>query len=643
METAAEFMGRFKDMFNVPPPVEEAAAPEEPTELTGEIIVLGSSGNVGKATLAALSEAGVAAVAGVRDSSSGNPKNEALLAMESVMLVDADMSKPSTLGPAIKKGSAVFIAVPGHVDRTALTQAAINAAVESKAGHIVVVSLPVVAVDKNTIFGDQFKDIEESVKGCGIPFTLVRLPMFMDNNLGQPIKDASGMFMPIVADQEMSAITVKDIGCCVANVLKEPAAYAGRTLNLGGARTTMAATAQAFSEVLGRTISYTQVPPEAAKASMLGSGWPEWMVDGVLELMVLINEGDPSGLIPEGEDHTVEVLGRPVETAAEFMGRFKDMFNVPPPVEEAAAPEEPTEPAAVETEAAVEGGLADAMGAALSEAMASPEAANIFDPSYMMKKAVGQAKQMGEMVTEYLGSDLATVIGPNQRKRYEAMAAAASAVAALFEADPSNMEALMPKMVELQQLGAPPPEVVEALEEFLEPGESLDFEEVVDVEAEAAAAEATEGEPEPSPEDIELCSKPSIDRSVKIDELCRLLGVFKDYPNQRFPAKPEVVLVDKVVMAVRGCSSVIKARQDAAVAAGAAPLLVAVLTGPHLKDRETCLRTAQCLLGIMGKNEGAVAAFREAGCKEAMEGVLAQGHKDDSPGSMAKALALFDE
>ena len=119
--------------------------------------------------------------------------------------------------------------------------------------------------------------------------------------------------------------------------------------------------------------------------------------------------------------------------------------------------------------------------------------------------------------------------------------------------------------------------------------------------------------------------------------------MFKNYPNKRFPAKPEVVLVDKVVMAVRGCSSVIKARQDAAVAAGAAPLLVAVLTGPHLKDRETCLRTAQCLLGIMGKNEGAVAAFREAGCKEAMEGVLAQGHKDDSPGSMAKALALFDE
>lgn len=152
-------------------------------------------------------------------------------------------------------------------------------------------------------------------------------------------------------------------------------------------------------------------------------------------------------------------------------------------------------------------------------------------------------------------------------------------------------------------------------------------------EEDNGAAEVLGGEPEPSPEDIELCSKPSIDRSVQIDELCRLLGVFKNYPNKRYPAKPEVVLVDMVVMAVRGCSSVVKARQDAAIAAGVAPLLVAVLTGPHLKDRETCLRTSQCLLGIMGKNDDAVAAFWVAGCKKAMEGVVAQAR--------TRALAIW--
>lgn len=293
------------------------------------IIVLGSSGNVGKATLAALSAAGVPAKAGVRDPSPDNPKNAPLLAMSGITLAQADMSKPETLAPAIAEGSTVFVATPGHIDRTALTNAAISAAVAAKAGHIVVLSLPVVTVAKKTIFGDQFKSIEAAVKSSGIPFTLVRLPMFMDNALGQPIKDMSSVFMPVVADQDMSSISVKDIGCGFANVLQAPEKYAGRTLNLAGVTTNFTATVAAYSKVLGRTINYTQVPPEAAKASMMGAGWPEWQVDGVLELMALINEKDPSGLIPKVDDDTFEVLGKPADSPEVFMEGFKQMFAKP--------------------------------------------------------------------------------------------------------------------------------------------------------------------------------------------------------------------------------------------------------------------------------------------------------------------------
>eukprot|EP01047_Picozoa_sp_COSAG01_P041371 COSAG01_NODE_3546_length_5949_cov_2.806700_3_plen_396_part_00 len=68
----------------------------------------------------------------------------------------------------------------------------------------------------------------------------------------------------------------------------------------------------------------------------------------------------------------------------------------------------------------------------------------------------------------------------------------------------------------------------------------------------AAAAAEPEASAEPSDEDKATCSHFSgIDRAVKIDELLRLLNVFKAYPNTRYPAKPEVVLVDKVVMAIR--------------------------------------------------------------------------------------------
>lgn len=38
------------------------------------------------------------------------------------------------------------------------------------------------AGDETTVFGRQFTEIEASVKAAGIPFTLIRLPLFTDNN-----------------------------------------------------------------------------------------------------------------------------------------------------------------------------------------------------------------------------------------------------------------------------------------------------------------------------------------------------------------------------------------------------------------------------------------------------------------------------
>ena len=101
----------------------------------------------------------------------------------------------------------------------------------------------------------------------------------------------------------------------------------------------------------------------------------------------------------------------------------------------------------------------------------------------------------------------------------------------------------------------------------------------------------------------------SIPRTVNIDELIALLHKFKNYPNTRWPKKPETVYVDKIVMAIRGCSSVVKSRQDAAVTAGVVQPLVEVLTGCHSTDKETCVRTTQCILGVCGNNEDGMCRF----------------------------------
>jgi len=168
--------------------------------------------------------------------------------------------------------------------------------------------------------------------------------------------------------------------------------------------------------------------------------------------------------------------------------------------------------------------------------------------------------------------------------------------------------------------------------------------------AEAEAEGSATPEPtEPTDEDKEICSKPAIDRAVKIDELVRLLNIFCQYPERYIfqkdeKSKPMVLhnYVDKVVMAIRGCSSVIKTRQQAAIDAGVVPGIVRIFTGPHKTDRETMVRTCQCFLGICGKNDEAIAAFKEAGAEAALiEVVKIHEGKDSSTNDMAKSLALM--
>jgi hypothetical protein len=156
------------------------------------------------------------------------------------------------------------------------------------------------------------------------------------------------------------------------------------------------------------------------------------------------------------------------------------------------------------------------------------------------------------------------------------------------------------------------------------------------------APEAEEEAPAagPSEEDIATCSGITVDKAAGITELVRLLNVFKNVPSPDLGTMKEQRYCGKVVDAIRSCSSVVAARQDAAIAEGVAAPMVEVLTGVHLEDRETCMRVARCIDGICMKNEAASTAFSAAGGKAALEAVIAK-HSDRDTKTFEKALAYF--
>jgi len=260
---------------------------------TPELMVIGSSGYVGVATvnsLAAYSK-NFTIKAGVRDVSSA--KNSSLVGA-GVKLVSADMSKPKTLVPALNGVKCAFVVVPGHADRTALGIAGIKACKDAGVGHVVVLSVCSV-VKPGTIFADQFIPVEEYARSCGISHTIVRLPMFMENVLGQmqSIATAQEFFTPLQPGMSQNCVSVGDVGEAIARIMTTPEKYVNKTLTLAGTPVSEQDFATAFSEVLEVPVKHVAVSYLDGKASMMGMGMPEWQVDGVIELYKLIADKEP--------------------------------------------------------------------------------------------------------------------------------------------------------------------------------------------------------------------------------------------------------------------------------------------------------------------------------------------------------------
>jgi uncharacterized protein YbjT (DUF2867 family) len=86
-------------------------------------------------------------------------------------------------------------------------------------------------------------------------------------------------------------ITVQEIAEAAACILRDPEPHAGRTYNVVGPMYTYSDLAAAYSDALERQIECVQVTFEAAEKTFRDKGWPEWQVQGLLEVFRAIDAG----------------------------------------------------------------------------------------------------------------------------------------------------------------------------------------------------------------------------------------------------------------------------------------------------------------------------------------------------------------
>ena len=142
----------------------------------------------------------------------------------------------------------------------------------------------------------QHGETDEALIDSGLPYTILRPNSFYQNMLwsAATIKDHGAFYLPM-GNARQSLVDVRDIAAVAVQVLTGTG-HEGKTYVITGPESlSYHEVADKLSAVLGRSIRYVDVPPEAAFESMLKAGMPQWNARAVTELYGIFAAGEAAG------------------------------------------------------------------------------------------------------------------------------------------------------------------------------------------------------------------------------------------------------------------------------------------------------------------------------------------------------------
>ena len=241
---------------------------------TKTILVSGVTGQQGSAVARSLNTRGHRVRGLTR-----NPDRMKELEARGIEPVRGDLTDPSSLARALRGVYGFFVVTTPFgpnfsVDvETEVRQGttAIAAASAARVPHLVLAS--VASADRNTGIPhfESKAQIERHLGGSGLPHTVTRPVAFMDTYAGWWMGAAvqSGtLALGLPQEYRLQMVAVKDIGEIVARAFGSPERAVGRTVEIAGDAVSMGELARMFSEKLGRSIRYVELPDEEVLKTM---------------------------------------------------------------------------------------------------------------------------------------------------------------------------------------------------------------------------------------------------------------------------------------------------------------------------------------------------------------------------------------
>lgn len=243
--------------------------------------------------------------------------NAAKLRAAGVEPVLGDLDDPDSLPPAFEGADELWqLAPPGPrapENSMNLLWAARGAGVK----RVVRMSAIGAAHDAPTRNGRLHALSDAELQASGLRWTILRPHFFMQNLLGFAGSIAGGAFYLNVAQGRLGLVDTRDIADVAARIFLEPGErHDGKIYTpTGPASLSLSDAAAQLSQELGRTVNYTAVPDEAARAAMLQMGMSPWLTGMTLEY----GRAYAAGWGDFTTSHVSDVLGRAPRSFAEFV------------------------------------------------------------------------------------------------------------------------------------------------------------------------------------------------------------------------------------------------------------------------------------------------------------------------------------
>jgi len=279
-------------------------------------LVTGATGNTCSILIPALISAGQQVRAFVRNENKAQSLKEA-----GAEIYVGDLDSPETIDAALEGIDQVYLCIWNGPSAAAHGINVINAIKRVGADPFVV---------RHSAFGtkgsriiQQIDEVDNALKTSGLRWTSIKPTFFMQNLMmaASSVKSDGNIYWDW-AHGKAGMIDVRDVAESAVGALTGKAEQGKEYILTGPESVSMYDVATSFTKELGRQVNYIPVPHEASKNAMMGMGFPEFIVDGYIEL----NEGFTNGFADTANKNVEALTGHPARSVNNFTSDFKEYF-----------------------------------------------------------------------------------------------------------------------------------------------------------------------------------------------------------------------------------------------------------------------------------------------------------------------------